>query len=215
MPKRRKPSAQTPLPTLRIFCEGEKTEPNYLNGYIRTLDSNERKKVVQVEPTTVNTAVQLVDAAIRLKELPLSLPDDEFWVVYDRESVTKYSDTLHAQARLKADNAGIKIAICNVCFEYWFLIHFVDTDAPYSNYDDLIKNSALKTEIKKECGCDYEKSLRSIFEMLKDRMAEARKRASRLNAKGIKNANPTKCAPYQINPYVGIIYLLDAIDDFE
>ena len=120
MPKPRKDTKQKPLKTLRIFCEGEKTEPNYLEGYIKILDDSARKFVIQ--DTNKNTPVQLVEAAIALKNSPNSLPDDQFWVVYDRESTAKYQDSLHAQARQNAKNAGIQIAICNVCFEYWLLL---------------------------------------------------------------------------------------------
>jgi len=148
MPKPRKPASLKLHRTLKIFCEGNKTEPAYLKGYIATLDTEARKSVVEVEPTRKNTAVQLVDEAIRAKKAPASLPEDEFWVVYDRESVAKYSNELHAKAYSKAEGAGINVALCNVCFEYWLLLHFVSTDAPYQNYDDLRKNSVLNDEFK-------------------------------------------------------------------
>lgn len=185
MPKKRKPQELKPLKTLRIFCEGECTEPNYLNGYIKTLSDQNRKTVVKIQKTRKNTAIQLVDAAILSKKSSAYFADDEFWVVYDRESVGKYSDKLHDAARVKASKAGINIALCNVCFEYWILIHFVDTDAPFSSYDDLIGTSALRAQIKARFGCDYEKSARSIFELLKPHLSDARARAKRLNAKGL------------------------------
>ncbi|WP_037492591.1 RloB family protein [Sphingomonas sp. PAMC 26605] len=86
MPKPRKPANLTPLKTLRIFCEGAKTEPNYINGYIETLDPSSRKSVVEVEKTKKNTAIQLVEEAIKSKRSVNALPGDENWVVYDRES---------------------------------------------------------------------------------------------------------------------------------
>jgi RloB-like protein len=211
MPKPRKDSNEKPLKTLRIFCEGEQTEPNYLKGFIKTLDDGARRLV---EDTNKNTPVQLVNAAIAFKDSPNSLPDDEFWVVYDRESTAKYSDTLHAEARQKAASAGIQIAICNVCFEYWLLLHFVDTDAPYSSCDDLMKNSALKGQFKQVCGHDYDKSARFLFDKVKEYIPEARERAQRLNNNGKQNADPTRSEPHHINPYVGIVELLDAIDAF-
>jgi hypothetical protein len=214
MPKPRKPSNVKPFKTLRIFCEGEKTEPVYLNGYLKTLHDTARKSVVRIEDTNKNTPVQLVEVAINAKNSPNSLPDDEIWVVYDRESVAKYDDSLHATARQNAAGAGVKIAICNVCFEYWLLLHFVETDAPYSSFDNLMKNSALKAAFKSACGYDYEKSGRSLFEKLKAHIPEARKRALRLNNNGKQNANPARSEPHQINPYVGIVELLDAIDAF-
>lgn len=214
MPKPRKPSKLKPLKTLKIFCEGEKTEPNYLKGYIATLDNETRKSVVEIEKTRKNTAVQLVEEAIKAKKSSQSLPEDEFWVVYDRESVAKYPDELHAKAFDKANNSGVHVAICNVCFEYWLLLHFVSTDAPYQTYEDLRKNSALNDEVRKVCGCDYDKSSASIFAAIKDRVSDARERGRRLNERGKESAEKGKDKTYHINPYVGMVDLLQAIDDF-
>ena len=215
MPKKRKPARLKPLKTLRIFCEGERTEPNYLNGYIANLNSSNRKSVIEVEKTPKNTALQLVEEAIAVMHSPGSLPEDEFWVVYDREAVDKYSHELHQKARTKAERSGVKIALCNVCFEYWLLIHLVDTDAPFSSYADLIGTSALRAEMKKQCGCDYDKSVRSIFHLLKHLLPQARDRARRLNAQGLRSAAVGHDLPHHINPYVGVAELLDAIDAFD
>jgi len=215
MPKKRNSHQFRPDKTLRIFCEGERTEPNYLNGYIRTLDNTSRRSVIAVERTQKNTAVQLVDEAIRVKKSSGSLPDDEFWVVFDRESVGKYSDALHEKARARARNAGINIALSNVCFEYWLLIHLVDTDAPFGSYADLVGASPLRAQMKAQCGCDYEKSERSIFELLKPHIDKARERAKKINKRGLAQAAAGREQPHHINPYVGIVDLLDAIDAFQ
>lgn len=214
MPKPRKPSKLKPFKTLKIFCEGEKTEPNYLKGYISTLDNGNRKTVVEVTNTNKNTAIQLVEEAIKAKKSQNSLPNDEFWVVYDRESVAKYPDDMHAKAFCKANDAGIRVALCNVCFEYWLLLHFVTTDAPYQNYEDLRKNSVLNDEFRKLCGVDYDKSSASIFSVIKDRIAIARERGKRINEQGERSAEIGKDKPYHINPYVGVVALLQAIDEF-
>lgn len=214
MPKKRKPSQLKPFRTLRIFCEGECTEPNYLKGYLATLENSARKSVVEIQKTRKNTAVQLVEEALSMKKSSGSLPEDEFWVLYDRESVGKYSDELHAKARARANKAGINIALCNVCFEYWLLIHLVDTDAPFASYEDLISTSSLRAQMKEKCGCDYEKSVRSIFELLKQYLPDARTRAKRLNAKGLASAEVGREQPHHINPYLGVVDLLDAIDAF-
>ena len=169
---------------------------------------------IVVEKTRKNTAVQLVEEAISFKKSSNSLPEDEFLVVYDRESVAEYSDDLHAKAREKANKAGINIALSNVCFEYWLLVHLVDTDAPFSCYDDLIKTSALRAEIQAQCGRDYDKAMGSIFGLLKSRLPDARERAKRLNAKGLQTAAAGRDQPHHINPYVGVVDLLDAIDAF-
>lgn len=150
---------------MKIFCEGEKTEPFYINGYIQTFVNPERKTVVTIEKTRKNTPVQLVEVAIQAKESRVSLPNDEFWVVYDRESIAKYSDTLHAKARQRATSKGIKVALSNVCFEYWLLIHLVNTQSPYTCYDDLRKNSSFNSKVRELCGTDYEKSSPYLFNL--------------------------------------------------
>lgn len=52
--KRRK---KIPLkPVFKIFCEGEKTEPLYIKGYINYFHSDQRRIIV-VEKTEKNTPV--------------------------------------------------------------------------------------------------------------------------------------------------------------
>ena len=113
-----------------------------------------------------------------------------------------------------ANRAGIKIALSNVCFEYWIILHFVETDAPYESFEDLRRNSVLNAEVRRALGCDYEKASRSLFDLIKGGIPIARERGARLNQRGRENANPIKNAPHQINPYVEVVDLLDAIDAF-
>ncbi len=82
---------------MHIICEGEKTEPFYIRGYIDD-QAKEKAKVIEVPDVKVNTPVQLVDYAVSLRNSSSTSADDEYWVVYDRESVRKYSHELHAQA---------------------------------------------------------------------------------------------------------------------
>lgn len=214
MPRQRKPALLRPLRTMRIFCEGEKTEPNYFRGYLSASADGRRKSVVEIQKTEKNTPVQLVEEAIKFKKSPEALPGDIFWAVYDRESTVKYSDALHAKAFEAASAEGIKLAITNVCFEYWILLHFINTTAPYSSFDDLKKKSALRSEFLKATGVEYVKSVASIFDLVRDGLEDARARALRVNAASIASADPKKCRPYQMNPYVGVTDLLAEIDTF-
>ncbi|MDN3645206.1 RloB family protein [Pontixanthobacter aestiaquae] len=215
MPKRRKPSNLVPEKTMRIFCEGEKTEPIYVNGYLQNSVNSGRKSVIRIEKTRKNTPIQLVEAAISAKQSPNSLPDDEFWVVYDREAVSKYSHVLHSEARQKAVGQGINIALSNVCFEYWLLLHLIDTQAPYSSHTNLRTTSPFLDEFKLQTGKDYGKSSAETFSLLREWIPLARERAKRLNQNGHDNAVSPKNAQHHINPYVGVVDLLDAIDDFD
>lgn len=177
MPRDRRQSLRTPLKTLRIFCEGEKTEPNYINEYLQHFRDDKRAAGVKVEKCNKNTPVELVKDAIDRKNSRKSLAGDEFWVVYDREAASKYPREKHVEAWNIAKAGGIKIALSNVCFEFWILLHFLDSSAPYSSYDNLIAESSLRKEFKTRCKCDYDKASPVLFNHIKEWVDLARESA--------------------------------------
>lgn len=214
MPKPRKTENLMPKATLRIFCEGAKTEPYYIRSYIQDHFSSSRVGVIMVEDTRKNTPVQLVEEAIKLKRSERSLPEDEFWVVYDREAVGKYSRAKHAEAWEKARSAKIKVALSNVCFEYWLLLHLVNTAAAYTSCDDLLEKSPLKAELKKRYGLDYGKSSRDVYRHIRPLIPEARIRADALNRLA-EETGGVALLPFDLNPFTGVCDLLEAIDEFK
>lgn len=216
MPKPRKGRNKPLIPekTLRIYCEGEKTEPIYINAYIDRLGNSSRKSVIRVEKTKKNTPLLLIEKAIYEKKSSKSLPHDEFWVVYDRESQIKHTDIMHEKALNMAKKNGIKVALCNVCFEYWLLLHFEYTTSCYNSFEDLIKNSKLNTHFKEKYSCPYEKSLSKNIYNIISLIKEARERGKKLN-ESIINLNPNDSSKiYKLNPYVGVVDLFNAIDNF-
>ncbi|EEG06917.1 RloB family protein [Pseudogulbenkiania ferrooxidans] len=216
MPKKKSAVQRKLQAVLHIYCEGAKTEPNYINSYLQeTSPGNRRKNVIRVEPTKKNTPVQLVDEAVKHKKSPTCPKSDIFWVVFDRESVAKYPDALHAEASQKAKSNGINIAISNVCFELWLLLHFQENGSPYSSYADLISNSKLKEHLKEKGIHEYDKANASIFDSVKGGLDSARKAAKKMNAQTLESADPQRTKPYQLNPFTEIHLLLDAIDNFE
>jgi len=204
MPKQRNRSKKALKPRFHIFCEGEKTEPNYLNGYIQRRFPG--TTLIKVEKTKKNTPVELVEEALKCKAAASTPEGDIFWVVYDREGTTKYSDALHAEARQKA-GSQIRIALSNVCFEVWLLLHFRNTLAPYSCYDELRKRSQLKKYIP-----DYDKADKRHYS--DNEIASARENAKRMNAQTQAGADRSWLHCHQWNPYSNVYELLDAIDIF-
>ncbi|MDH4653467.1 MULTISPECIES: RloB family protein [unclassified Pseudomonas] len=214
MPKPR-PKNTKPVPRkMHVYCEGEKTEPNYIQAYINSQTDKKLRSVIRIEDTTKNTPVQLVEEAIKDKESGKNPSGDSYWVVYDRESVNKYPDALHDQAYIRAKKHEINIALSNVCFEYWLLLHFQNSNAPYSCFNDLIAKSALKAHVRRETGKDYEKGSRDIYHIVKGDVAEARARAIAINAQTLAAAAPGITKPHQLNPYTDMPALLEAIDNF-
>ena len=204
MPRSRKGKQEKVLkPRLHIFCEGAKTEPNYLNGYIERCFPGTTLTVV--EKTDKTTPVQLVDEAIAAKGRRDVLDTDQFWAVYDRESVVKHSADLHNQARDKAKSNGINVALSNVCFEVWLLLHFQETVPAYACCDDLLHRSRLKKHIP-----GYDKGDKREF--LPEEIDAARKNAVRLNKQTIAAADRSWNKEHQWNPYTDVYKLLDAMD---
>lgn len=209
MPKNRKKEARKLKPVLHIYCEGEKTEPNYIN---QRFPNN--RNLIKIEPTKKNTPKQLVDEAVKAKNHKDTPEGDIFWVVYDRESEQKYKESLHKNAYDKAEKNSVNIALSNVCFEVWLLLHFKITVAHYHNYEDLRKNSPLRQELRKKGLKDYEKGNPDIFNIISDSIKNARQRAEKLNKETSNAASLSWVKPYQLNPYTDVYKLLDAIDKF-
>ncbi|MBC6487169.1 RloB family protein [Aeromonas hydrophila] len=211
MPKPRGNNSKSVKPAIRIYCEGEKTEPYYIKAYVNHFHS-EQKRVIVVADTKKNTPVQLVQEAISAKNATAN--NDVFWVVYDRESPSKYSDALHLEATRMAKENDIQIAFSNVCFEYWFLLHFGFTTASYDNCDELLHQSKLKENLKKVGIDDYDKGLPFIFDKLKEMVPNAILNATKLKSSVLQSADPKKCAPCQLNPYIDVHELFIDMENF-
>lgn len=215
MPKKKPVKSRQLLPVFHIYCEGAKTEPNYIEKYLQIKSNGDRRKqVVKVEPTKKNTPVQLVDEAVSHKNRSTCPDNDVFWVVFDRESIAKYPDALHEAAFNKAATNNVNIALSNVCFELWILLHFIQNAAPFTSYDNLMSDSGLKQQLQIAGIRNYEKGNAGIFRAVFNGLDQARARAVIMNSVTKGSAAPNKNKPYQLNPYTDVYKLLDAIDDF-
>ncbi len=217
MPKSRNNRLQKKLrPVLHIYCEGAKTEPNYLQGYLnKYFPTNRRLKVIKIEDTKKNTPKQLVDEAIKKKkQTDKDHLNDSFWLVYDREAESKYSDQLHQEAYNKAEKHNICIALSNVCFEVWLLLHFLQTTRPYSCYDELEREGILQREFNKKGIDGYHKNSNIFHHLTDQEIQNARDRSQHINQQTEQSAAFSRCRPYQLNPYTDIYKLLDAVDEF-
>lgn len=218
MPKPRKNRQQQELKqVLHIYCEGAKTEPNYLQGYIdKCFPTNRRLKIIRIEDTKKNTPKQLVDEAVIAKKNANKIGlNDSFWVVYDRESTIKYSEEIHHNAYKKAKVNNVDVVISNVCFEIWLLLHFQETAAPYTCYDELRKKSPLLQEFRKRNISNYDKGEKKIFNLFsEEEIQNARIRALQMNVQMEKCTDKSRNAPYHMNPFTDFYKILDKIDEF-
>ena len=116
-----------PRPRMLVCCEGEVTEPSYLNGLKVQLQI--RLVHIEVVPGGSNPKT-LVDHAVERKqqaerdarrEKDDNLKYDEVWCVFDVDA-----HEYIPEAKQKAGANDIRLAISNPCFELWLLLHFRD-----------------------------------------------------------------------------------------
>jgi len=196
-----------------IFCEGEKTEPFYIESYINDHASS-KSKVIRIPKTKKNTPEQLVNMAVEKKNSGMTAEGDAFWVVYDREAVQQHSHATHKRAWDKAKSNGINVALSNVCFEFWLLLHFGYTNAAYTSYANLMSHSNFVKNLKVIKIENYDKGSKSIYKNIKPGLENARKNADKLN-EYIKSIHPNNIEePYLCGSYTGFNNLLNAIDTF-
>ncbi len=124
---RRKPF-KDPKPVILIVTEGEATEPEYLNGFVRaTKNPRVRIKVVgdagTLPRTIVESAKELRNEAKKRasREKDDNLRYDKVWCVFDRDNHPNFSN-----AKQMARDNGFELAVSNPCFELWLCLHFAD-----------------------------------------------------------------------------------------
>lgn len=219
MAKTRKKNTRQVKPKIYIFCEGEKTEPSYIRAYITfkhpsCIRLKKAEQPVNIEKTKKNTPVQLVDAAIKFSGKS-DYKNDQVWVVYDRESEHKYPDQLHKAALEQAAKNNIKVALSNVCFEYWLLLHLVNLSPSMSDCSTLISSPAFKSAFSNIGISKYDKKNGDeVAKLLMDEkyLTNARANAKHINQQSLKASGFSEEIPYKIKPYTNVYKLLDAID---
>jgi len=170
--------------TILIVTEGEKTEPDYLNGLRNHLKLHTADiRVITSEGTdplsVVDSAIIFRDERKKLSRRGSGVPYDSAWAVFDTERA-KTNPKLNAAIQKAKDN-NISIAISNPCFEFWLLLHYEYTTAPFSSCANIIRR------IKDNHLPGYEKEKIPVNEFIA-RIPEATNRAGKCRQHVI-NAN--------------------------
>ena len=133
---KRKVATRPPRKTLVVFCEGERTEPQYLLALKQEPFVKDAAVDIRVETghggAVPLTLVTLATAA-RAKSAAEEAEIDEFWCVFDVEWPRNHPHLPEAIARAEAND--IRLAISNPCFELWLILH-------YRNHGSWLDNSA-------------------------------------------------------------------------
>lgn len=196
-PLGRKLGNREPKAKIYAICEGSRTEPSYL----RLVSKSSRDAVVEliIIDEAATSPWELVDVGCahleRLKS-PRSNPyadRDQVWIVFDIDEHPKLK-----QAKQRAEEKGLHLAISNPSVEIWFLLHFQDCTA-HIHRDEALK--AVEFHIP-----GYDKKF-SDLGPLSGRQSLAVERAARLAA---KHAGDGTAFPHD-NPSTGMAELIKAL----
>jgi len=136
-----------------IVCEDNKSAPNYFEALKRHFNLSAAS--IQVAGSDgYSQPLQVVERAIQLKARAAEAdsgtePFGSVWCVIDGDYGHKINN-----ARAKAKAYGIDLAISTMCFEYWILLHFEESDTSTTHCDGLVrtlKNKYLSEYEKGKC----------------------------------------------------------------
>jgi hypothetical protein len=136
-PLKRKVATRRPRKTLVIFCEGARTEPEYLGALkrqpsVRDVAAVDLRIKIGRGRSVPRTLVAMA-AEARSRAIDEEAEIDEFWCVFDVEWPRNHPGLKEAMRQAEAND--IKLAVSNPCFELWLILHFQDHAAWLDNND--------------------------------------------------------------------------------
>jgi hypothetical protein len=178
-PLTRKVGTRRPRKTLLIFCEGERTEPEYLDALKRQQAVRDAAAVdLRIETghggSVPRTLVSMAMAA-RSKALEEEAEIDEFWCVFDVEWPRNHPGLREAIEQARQNN--IQLAVSNPCFELWLILHFQDQGAWLDN--NTARRTRRSLDGSKDKGLDAAKYVPLA--------ADAARRATELDQRHLRN----------------------------
>ena len=121
----RRRGTRTEKRTFLIYCEGERTEIDYLEALQEVPEIRDGASVeIRIDYGTAGSVpMKLVEAAVDGPGIENEDDEiDEVWCVFDVEW-PKNHPKLNASLQL-AHSHGVRTAVSNPCFEYWLVLHF-------------------------------------------------------------------------------------------
>ncbi|WP_116135518.1 RloB family protein [Trinickia diaoshuihuensis] len=122
----RKPAKRVRKQGLVVYCEGEITEPRYIEAYYASVAKRSPITLVGIK-RGAGTPDTIVKACI--DHDTSSDSDTIVWAVFD---VDEHQDLERALDR--ARRGGIPVSLSDPCIEVWGLLHFRNSNAPLSRH---------------------------------------------------------------------------------
>jgi hypothetical protein len=199
---RRRGPTREPYDLVLIVCEGEKTEPNYLQQLRATYKLSSVNIKIVSPPAT--DPFSIVDFAIQ--ELRQDSDYDRAFCVFDRDEHTTFASAL---AAVKASDFGrsnrLVPIISTPCFELWLLLHYRYSNAPYARAGTRSACDMVVQELQTHFP-GYNKGKKAVFAELASRMDLAIANAKRLEQDNIssKSENPATRVHHLVEYLIGL-----------
>lgn len=195
----RRRSTRTENRTFLIYCEGLRTEPDYLEAFKAVPEIRDSASVeIRIDyAKSGQPPMKLVEAAVDGPGIEDEDDEiDEVWCVFDVEWPTNHPKL--GEALELAQSHGIRTAVSNPCFEYWLILHFKQPRDWLTTEDAEVLRKQLDQSNGKEVDGAKYMPLRS----------KARRRARYIDGRHEDDGNEL---PHN-NPSSGMYALLDAIE---
>jgi RloB-like protein len=183
-----------------VFCEGQRTEPEYLDALKRQPSVRDVAAVdLRVETgqggSVPRTLVAMATDACR-RAIDEEAEIDEFWCVFDVEWPRNHPGLEEAVNYARAN--GIMLAVSNPCFELWLILHFQDHGAWLDN--NQVRRLRRQLDGSSDKGLDAAKYMPFT--------ADAARRAAELDKRHLQDGT---AFPHD-NPSSGMHRLLAAVE---
>lgn len=151
-----------------IFCEGQQTEPQYFNGFKKSIESNPIYKdlvLIEIEPCGAETMRVISQAEEYVRKNKIK--EGQIWCLYDKDSfpAERFNGVFERAELLNKQNSKIQFhaAWSNECIEFWFVLHFSNYTSNNSRslYIEYLNKKFEELNIKK-----YAKNMDNIFDVL-------------------------------------------------
>jgi hypothetical protein len=191
---RRRPGAKPPRSITLIICEGE-TEQVYFEA-ARINYGLTTAEIILAENTVGPAPISVVQCAE--KKCAERGGYDQVFCVFDRdghESYDRARQLITALAKRKKKPLPVREAVSVPCFEFWVLLHFERTDAPFENCTAVIQRIRDQHHIP-----EYKKADSAIAGKLMTRIGDALANATWVEDRAESNA---------YNPYTSVRHVIE------
>ena len=186
-PRRRKETRE-PYDRVLIVTEGTKTEPSYFADLVAHYRLN-TANVAVVPSERGSDPGTVVETALSLRDQEVAQGDayDRVYCVFDRNGHTNF----YAASR-QAEAEDLLLARSWPCFEFWLLLHFAFTRAPFGRTGGRSPCDNCIVALRKHF-TDYRKATPGVFDRLASQLETAKARARRAldDAAGDDEWNPS------------------------